>query len=84
MHWLAFGLFTLHFNCRESEEVEHDERLRENRSKDREERYRLGCLLFMTKLEDLRPNASVQGILPNCPVTVINTQWFGSQALELT
>jgi hypothetical protein len=38
----------------------------------------------MTKLEDLRPNASVQGILPNCLVTVVSTQWFGSQALELT
>src|SRR5215831_9449367 len=38
----------------------------------------------MTKLEDLRPNASVQGILPNCLVTVVSTQWFGSEALELT
>lgn len=38
----------------------------------------------MTKLEDLRPNASVQGILPNCLVTVVNTQWFGSEGLELT
>ena len=38
----------------------------------------------MSKLEDLRPNASVQGILPNCLVTVVNAQWFGSEALELT
>src|ERR1700719_3524493 len=38
----------------------------------------------MSRLEDLRPNASVQGILPNCLVTVVNTQWFGSEALELT
>jgi SNF2 family DNA or RNA helicase len=38
----------------------------------------------MSKLEDLRPNASVKGILPNCLVTVVNTQWFGSEALELT
>src|SRR5436190_4514290 len=38
----------------------------------------------MTKLEDLRPNASVHGILPNCLVTVVSTQWFGSEALELT
>ena len=38
----------------------------------------------MSKLEDLRPNASVHGILPNCLVTVVNTQWFGSEALELT
>src|SRR5271169_6102279 len=38
----------------------------------------------MSKLEDLRPNASVQGILPNCLVTVVSAQWFGSEALELT
>src|SRR5712691_2000849 len=38
----------------------------------------------MSKLEDLRPNASVQGILPNCLVSVVSTQWFGSEALELT
>src|SRR6516165_3721293 len=38
----------------------------------------------MTKLEDLRPNASVQGILPNCLVTVVSAQWHGSEALELT
>jgi superfamily II DNA or RNA helicase len=38
----------------------------------------------MSKLEELRPNASVQGILPNCLVSVINAQWFGSEALELT
>src|SRR5215469_11578034 len=38
----------------------------------------------MSKLEDLQPNASVQGILPNRLVTVVNTQWFGSEALELT
>ena len=35
----------------------------------------------MSKLEDLRPNASVQGILPNCPVTVVNTQWLGCEAI---
>ena len=38
----------------------------------------------MSKLEELRPNASVQGILPNCLVSVINAQWFGSEALELS
>jgi SNF2 family DNA or RNA helicase len=36
------------------------------------------------KLEDLTPNASVRGILPDTMVTVINVQWFGSEALELT
>src|SRR5712671_6406516 len=39
---------------------------------------------LMSKLEDLQANASVQGILPNCLVTVVSTQWFGSEALELT
>lgn len=38
----------------------------------------------MSRLEDLRPNASVKGILPDCLVTVVNAQWFGSEALELT
>jgi hypothetical protein len=38
----------------------------------------------MSRLEDLKPNASVRGILPNCLVSVVNTQWFGSEALELT
>src|SRR5271165_3432695 len=42
-----------------------------------------GCFT-MSKLEDLRPNASVQGILPNCLVTIVSAQWFGSEALELT
>ena len=36
------------------------------------------------KLEDLQPNASVRGILPDSLVTVVNVQWFGSEALELT
>ena len=36
------------------------------------------------RLEDLQPNASVQGVLPNNQVTVVNVQWFGSEALELT
>jgi superfamily II DNA or RNA helicase len=38
----------------------------------------------MSKLEELKPNASVQGILPNSLVTVVSVQWFGSDALELT
>lgn len=36
------------------------------------------------KLEDLQPNATVRGILPDCGVTVVNVQWYGSDALELT
>ena len=38
----------------------------------------------MSKLEDLKPNASIKGILPDCLVTVVNVEWFGSEALELT
>jgi SNF2 family DNA or RNA helicase len=36
------------------------------------------------RLEDLQPNAAVRGILPDSLVTVVNIQWFGSEALELT
>jgi hypothetical protein len=36
------------------------------------------------KLEEIQPNASVKGILPDSLVTVVNVQWFGSEALELT
>ncbi len=38
----------------------------------------------MSRLEELRPNAAVRGILPDALVTVVNTNWFGSEALELT
>ncbi len=38
----------------------------------------------MSKLEDLQPNASLRGVLPDALVTVVNVQWFGSEALELT
>src|SRR5512140_3799435 len=38
----------------------------------------------MTKLEDIQPNAAVRGILPDALVMVVNVQWFGSEALELT
>lgn len=38
----------------------------------------------MPRLEDLTPGAAVRGILLDCLVTVVNTQWFGSEALELT
>src|SRR3954467_4049275 len=36
------------------------------------------------KLDDLRPNAVVRGIMPDALVMVVNVQWFGSEALELT
>jgi hypothetical protein len=38
----------------------------------------------MLRLEDLQPNAAVRGVIPDSLVTVVNVQWFGSEALELT
>src|SRR3954470_11497890 len=38
----------------------------------------------MTRLEDLQPQTALHGILPDCLVTVVTVQWFGSDALELT
>jgi hypothetical protein len=38
----------------------------------------------MIKLDDLRPNATVCGLLPNAPPTVVGARWFGSDSLELT
>lgn len=38
----------------------------------------------MSQLEDLRPKAAVCDILPDALVSVVNTQWYGSEALELT
>ena len=38
----------------------------------------------MTLLENLTPGAALRGILPDALVTVVNVQWFGSEALELT
>jgi SNF2 family DNA or RNA helicase len=36
------------------------------------------------KLEDLRPNVAVRGILPEALVTIVSVQWYGDNALELT
>ena len=38
----------------------------------------------MSTLESLTPNASVRGILPDALVSVVNVQWYGSDAVELT
>src|ERR1700682_125951 len=38
----------------------------------------------MSRLDDLKTNASVRGILPNGLVTVVSVQWHGSAAIELT
>lgn len=36
------------------------------------------------KLEQLQNNASIHGVIPDALVTVVNVQWYGSEALELT
>jgi len=36
------------------------------------------------KLEELKPQATVRGVLPDGVVTVVSVQWFGTDALELT
>ncbi len=38
----------------------------------------------MGKLEDLKPGATVQGILSDSLVTVVNVRWFSNEAVELT
>ena len=38
----------------------------------------------MARLEDLQPNTVIRGILPDCAVTLVNVQWFGSSAVEIT
>src|SRR5438067_11975001 len=38
----------------------------------------------MAELEELKPNASIRGILPDGLVSVVSVQWHGSAALELT
>jgi len=38
----------------------------------------------MSKLEDINPNASLLGVIPDSLVTVVSVRWFGSEALELT
>ncbi len=38
----------------------------------------------MIRLEDIQPNAAISGIIPNGHVTIVNVQWFGSEAIEIT
>lgn len=38
----------------------------------------------MAVLEDLKPGGTILGVLPSGLVTVVNVQWFGSDAVELT
>ena len=38
----------------------------------------------MAGLEELQPSASVRGIIPDGLATVVNVEWYGSDAVELT
>ncbi len=38
----------------------------------------------MARLEELTPGATVQGLVPNEPVTVVSTQWLGTTVLQVT
>lgn len=38
----------------------------------------------MARLEDLKRGATVKGIVPDAPVTVVDVKWFGSAVAELT
>ncbi|NMB74745.1 MAG: DUF3883 domain-containing protein [Myxococcales bacterium] len=38
----------------------------------------------MARLEDLKPQAVIKGIVPDAFVTVVSVQWYGSDAVELT
>ena len=38
---------------------------------------------LMTKLEDLKRGATVKGILPECPVTVVDVKWYGSASEQI-
>ena len=39
---------------------------------------------MLMKLEDLKPDAAVRGVLPDAAVTVVAVDWHGSEALTLT
>ena len=38
----------------------------------------------MSKLEDLKPNAIVAGILPGNAVSIVAVKWFGTDVIEIT
>ncbi len=38
----------------------------------------------MIRLENLQPNASVRGLVPDGLATIVSVQWFGSEAVEIT
>jgi hypothetical protein len=37
----------------------------------------------MAKLEDIKPNSQVKGLLPSGPVSILSVQRFGSDVLEV-
>jgi len=37
----------------------------------------------MAKLEDIKPNCQVKGLLPNDTVTILNTKWVGADIVEV-
>jgi SNF2 family DNA or RNA helicase len=39
---------------------------------------------LVSRLEEITPGTAIKGILPDSLVTAVSTQWFGSEALELT
>ncbi len=41
-------------------------------------------LCSWSRLEQIQPNVTLRGILPDALVRVVSVQWFGSDALELT
>ena len=46
--------------------------------------FALEGVLAMGKLEDLKPGATVKGILSDSLVTVVNIRWYSNEAVELT
>lgn len=38
----------------------------------------------MARLEELTPGASVEGLVPNAPVTVVSASWHGTSVVEVT
>ena len=43
-----------------------------------------GRRIGVLKLEDLKQSATIRGVVPDGLATVVNVQWFGSDAIELT
>jgi hypothetical protein len=37
----------------------------------------------MTKLEDIKPNSQVKGLLPSGSVAILSVQWYSSDVLEV-